>query len=398
MNPTILLATTLILLAGSAASETQDSTESWQYIQIDDSRQKWGDWAEPDWLRYFGLDEGDVNGDGLPDIVSGRYVYLNPGETLEGSWQRIDVGLNTDGALIIDVDGDAFADVISTSLPDVYWLEAKNKEATEWNYRKIASVKATGHVNGQGFATADVFTGGREEILLAAGDGIYAITIPEDSSAEIWPTVNLVPDASDEGFAVGDMDGDGDLDIAAAKMIKEGEWDVPKILFWWENPGRTKKAPMIHKIHRSEHDIDRIRMADFNGDGQLDIAYSEERHPGPDPDAKLVWLQAPKEPTDPYWQAHLIIRQYSMNNLDVGDIDHDGDPDLVTNEHKGELHQTQWFENDGTGHFKTHLIDTGKEMHLGAQLADFDGDGDLDVYGHAWDSYRFLHLWRNDSH
>jgi len=34
---------------------------SWQYIQIDDQKGKWGDESEPSWLRYFGLDMGDIN-------------------------------------------------------------------------------------------------------------------------------------------------------------------------------------------------------------------------------------------------------------------------------------------------------------------------------------------------
>jgi hypothetical protein len=38
-----------------------------------------------------------------------------------------------------------------------------------------------------------------------------------------------------------------------------------------------------------------------------------------------------------------------------------------------------------------------KECHLGTQLIDLDGDGDLDLVGVAWDAYRFLHIWRNDA-
>ena len=30
------------------------------------------------------------------------------------------------------------------------------------------------------------------------------------------------------------------------------------------------------------------------------------------------------------------------------------------------------------------------------RLYDLDGDGDLDIVGHAWDEYRFLHLWWNE--
>ncbi len=49
--------------------------EGWQYIEIDSTKQMWGDWTAPEWLRYFGLDAGDVNNDGMMDIVSGRYIY-----------------------------------------------------------------------------------------------------------------------------------------------------------------------------------------------------------------------------------------------------------------------------------------------------------------------------------
>ena len=86
-----------------------------------------------------------------------------------------------------------------------------------------------------------------------------------------------------------------------------------------------------------------------------------------------------------------------MNNLDVADVDEDGDIDIVTrSEHKGPDLKLQLFFNDGKGNFKSEVIDRGKEMHLGAQFADMDNDGDLDIVGHAWDNYKYLHLWHND--
>ena len=55
----------LILIGFIACQPKPISTAEWQYIQIDDQKVKWGDFAEPDWLRYFGLDAADFNGDGF---------------------------------------------------------------------------------------------------------------------------------------------------------------------------------------------------------------------------------------------------------------------------------------------------------------------------------------------
>jgi hypothetical protein len=88
-----------------------------------------------------------------------------------------------------------------------------------------------------------------------------------------------------------------------------------------------------------------------------------------------------------------------LNNLDVADMDLDGDFDIITCEHKGPKGQfrLQVFENDGMGRFTEHLADRGKESHLGARVADMDNDGDLDIVSAAWDAWSYLHLWRNDS-
>jgi hypothetical protein len=69
----------------------------------------------------------------------------------------------------------------------------------------------------------------------------------------------------------------------------------------------------------------------------------------------------------------------------------------VTNEHKGPDQTTMIFENDGAGTFTKRVVDRGKEGHLGAQVADMDGDGDLDIVSPAWDAHQNLHLWRNDA-
>ncbi len=386
-----LLKMVLIVIAFVVGCSQKLPIDKWTYFEIDNDRGKWGDWAEPNWLRYFGLDFMDVNRDGYVDIVSGRYFYRNPGQNISAPWTRIDLGLNADGCLFVDVDGDEFADIIASALPDVMWFEADDLQGSSWKAQIIGTLPPTGHNNGQGYATADLIAGGKEEIILQADEGIFVCEIPQNTAQENWQWNMIITSGSDEGVGVGDIDGDGDLDLAFGD-IKQGEEEHPAILDWAENPGSFDETWTRHSIGESVHAIDRIEVADMNGDGKLDVIVSEERYPGLEPDGHLWWFEA-KDNGE--WERHQIVQQYSMNNLDVGDIDNDGDIDILTNMHKGESLATQIWENGGAGAFTKHIVDTGKEMHLGAQLVDIDSDGDLDIVGHAWDNYKFLHLWLN---
>lgn len=366
----------------------------WQYIQIDSTKQKWGDWAEPEWLRYFGLDAGDVNQDGCLDIVSGRYVYHNPCATQNQSWERSVLDDNVDGIFLMDVDGDAYADLIAQALPNIYWYEATDLEGRYYKRTHIATVPATSHVNSQGFEKAQIVAGGKEEILIAGNGNIYCVVLP-DTLAEKgkWETYKIAENTSDEGIGFGDIDGDGDLDIAAGRR-PDGE-NEPKILVWFEHPGSLKAAWKDRVVGESIHPIDRVEIADMNGDNKADIIVTEERYPGLEPDGNMYWFE--QGATNDDWAKHTIVTQYSMNNLDIGDIDKDGDLDIVTNEHKGKKLELQWWKNDGQGQFTKTVIDIGKENHLGTQLIDIDSDGDLDIIGAAWDHYQYMHLWRNDA-
>ena len=365
--------------------------ESWRYIHADARRAKWGDFDPPEWLRYFGLDAGDMDGDGDLDLVSGRYVYRNPGGDLAGTWQRTDLGANVDGLLVLDIDRDARPDIIATALPDVFWCEAEDETLGQWRRTTVGSVPRTDHVNGQGCAKADLDSDGRPEVLLAAAGGIYAGRVPQDPAQTPWPFLRIAARGTDEGFAVADMDRDGDLDLVGGDGPPGDE--QPTLVAWWENPGVWRADWPRHEIGRTLNTVDRVAAADFNGDGRTDVAISEERWPGIEPDAHLWWFEAMPAGSETPFTRHLLIRQYSMNNLDVGDLDGDGAADLITCEHKGPHLRLQWWRNDGGGNFVMHEIDRGKESHLGARLFDLDRDGDLDIVSHAWDKWMDLHVW-----
>ncbi len=389
-----------VMIFFSCTTGTKQQTalplDQWTYIQADDQRAKWGDWAQPEWLRYFGVDMEDVTGDGFRDIVAGRYFYRNPGGDMTGRWDRTDLGMNVDGMLFIDVEGKGYDGIIATALPEVYWFRAQDAQGDAWEGIKIGEVPATGHVNGQGYAKAQLVPGGKAEIVLATGNGIYYFEIPrENPHTGNWPSVLIAPEASDEGFGVGDIDGDGLPDIVAGKRQGEHEGDGMEIL-WWKNPGDGSGSWERFTVGNTVFDADRIVVADLNGDGRADVAVSEERYPGKDPDASLFWFEQPSERTGESWKRHTIVTQYSLNNLDARDMDGDGHCDIVTAEHKGPEFRLQVWKNDGKGNFTENLVDRGKESHLGARVADLDGNGTQDIVSIGWDRYQYLHIWRND--
>lgn len=229
-NSSLLL---IIILLSSCSQKLP--LDKWTYVEIDNDRAKWGDFAEPEWLRYFGLDCADTNDDGKVEIVSGRYFYKSQSDDMT-SWERIDLGLNADGCLFIDVDGDESTDIIASALPDIYWLEANDAEETSWTVTKIGDLPPTGHNNGQGYCAADFIAGSKKEIMLQADEGIFACEIPANPTDEKeWQWNMIVTSGSDEGIGVGDMDGDGDLDIAFGE-IKAGETEHPTVLDWADIP------------------------------------------------------------------------------------------------------------------------------------------------------------------
>ncbi|MFH0953203.1 MAG: FG-GAP-like repeat-containing protein [Verrucomicrobiota bacterium] len=202
----------------------------------------------------------------------------------------------------------------------------------------------------------------RQHLLL-----VSLLALAVGTAAEAVPFTAAVIDAAMSGDvkAIADFDGDGFLDVVVG-----GDTSVD--MYWYRYPGWTKYRVAEARV---EFTTD-MQAGDVDGDGDADIIVPDGGSGG-----DLAWFENPRPASNPTgvtsWTRHAIDTVgYYAHDVDVGDVNNDGAPDVVT---RGGAFML-WMQSTPTNWVSR---DVGTEVGLtsgeGLGLGDVDGDGDLDL-------------------
>jgi hypothetical protein len=287
---------------------------------------------------------GDINGDGLPEIFVGGvydpmenlllpgYVYLNQGN----SSFTFAAATDATSFALEDLTGKGLADLVGFANGNDLFIWPNNKTLGFTSSPiTVPTVLAGGVVH-----VADVDGDGHPDIVTAGeilfGNGSYQFT--------------SVPLPLDGNFVVGNFRGKGKLDIVDGSTI-------------YLNTGNRTFQAVAANLPAGFS----MGVGDFNGDGKDDLILS---------DGGAVMNIYYSRGDGTFYQGAILAVGEDTSAFEIGDFDGDGRLDVAVGLYPNE--QVEMFFNQGGGIFTLSYFATGVGS-FSMRTKDLNGDGKLDL-------------------
>lgn len=322
----------------------------------------------------------DVDKDGDLDFITGgkgpdQSIFWFEFQSPE-SWVRHLLGTHHPsdvGGTAIDADGDSWLDHLTGGV----WYRNSGRPRQE-AFERIVFDQELSAVHD--LVAADLDGDGRLDVItMSDKNNLRWYRIPQDAR-QAWERHDIGPGVH-AGVAVGDIDGDGDLDIARSNT-------------WFENADGRARTWNEHMIPfgnpRPPYPLaTRCVIADINQDGHQDLVMTENEIRA----GKIAWVENAGKGAS--WRMHELLAgddapRGAYHSLAAADFDQDGDLDVFTVEMEAiaGARQPRWYiwenmDGKGTRFVERLILDAGLGGHE-AVVADVDGDGDLDIASKLW--------------
>jgi FG-GAP-like repeat len=350
--------------------------------------------------KYFcdGINTGDFNRDGKPDVVAGPFWYEGPAFKVRHEFYPArpfptePSPTNSMYSYVWDFNGDGWPDILvlgRVHKHEAFWYENPRGKRGYWKKHF-----AFHRVKGESPPFLDVDVDGRPE-LVAHWNGSWGLIQPNwKEPTRPWTFRPITKPAEwpqfYHGTGVGDVNGDGRLDL----VLNDG---------WWEQPpkGSRQKYWTEHRFKFSpKRGGAQMFVYDVNGDGRNDVITALDAHGW-----GLAWFEQVKTGGRITFRRHTIMgsrdeeKRYGVafsqpHALALADIDGDGLQDVVVGKRrwahgpKGDIEPNAppvlyWFRlvrrKNAPPVFEPRLIDARSGVGVQVTVADVNGDGAADV-------------------
>ncbi len=277
---------------------------------------------------------GDVDGDGDLDIAASTFAASNSYSYSYGQPS----GISSLAVLLGNGDG-------------TFALPIESRLDRRFDDLSLGDVDIDGTLDAVGMSS----NGDRIAVVLGNGAGVFA---PFMSRTDVPAGKNP------RAIAVGDLDGDGDLDLvsAGAYLYNSGTGGVSVIL---NQGGTTFAAATDLGVSGGGRAVE---LPDLDGDGNLDIVVLTNQNGRP---AVLLG-----QGDGSFQPGREYVAGDSTDSLTVIDVNGDGAPDIVTS--TSDANRVDVLHNDGNGVFPNLVVHTGSNPN-NLRIGDLNGDGHADL-------------------